>query len=85
MVKTRVLLSRSGLDAKILGFFVCQTNKLPTDIEFLPNLDSFSSLPGDTLAAFSVASISIPQSISYATFLSGLSPLAGLVSNHLSK
>ncbi|KLO15100.1 sulfate permease [Schizopora paradoxa] len=39
---------------------------------------TIASLPGDMLAAFSVVSISIPQSISYATFLSGLSPLAGL-------
>lgn len=42
-------------------------------------LKSVYSLPPDALAALTVASISIPQSISFATSLAHSSPIEGLV------
>ena len=42
-------------------------------------IPKFSRLSGDVLAGLTVACMLIPQSVSYATSLARLSPLAGLV------
>lgn len=43
----------------------------------------YSRLGGDILAGFTVASLLVPQSISYALSLAKMNPVAGLVSSDL--
>ncbi|KAA1470383.1 hypothetical protein DENSPDRAFT_836155 [Dentipellis sp. KUC8613] len=48
-------------------------------LQWIPNY-SFSLLGGDVLAGITVAAMLIPQSVSYASSLAGLSPVTGLFS-----
>lgn len=66
------------MDSQLLVFTVCSS-----PISSMLLLDALRDrFGGDFLAGITVASMLIPQSVSYASALAKLSPVTGLVSKH---
>ncbi|KAL1744823.1 sulfate transporter family-domain-containing protein [Schizophyllum fasciatum] len=74
-----------GAVGRKLGAVACEKRLVRRIKYYIPSLGwipeySLSLFGGDFLAGLTVASMLIPQSVSYATSLAGMSPLAGLFS-----
>lgn len=66
------------MDSQLFAFIVCHISWSTCVVTHRV----VRSLGGDLLAGMTVASMLIPQSVSYATSLAKLSPVTGLVRNH---
>lgn len=76
--KSQVLCTLTRMDSKLLVFTVCSCS-----LSVIPFFDVlWRRFGGDFLAGVTVASMLIPQSVSYASSLAKLSPVTGLVSKH---
>ena len=76
--KSQVLCALTCMDSKLLVFAVCSCS-----LSFMRFFDGlWDRFGGDFLAGVTVASMLIPQSVSYASSLAKLSPVTGLVSKH---
>jgi hypothetical protein len=77
--KSEVLHTLLGVDTKLFLFTV----RFRISRCISPDQFTVNSFGGDFLAGITVASMLVPQSVSYASSLAKLSPVTGLVRYHL--
>lgn len=73
--KSEVLHTLLGVDTELFPFTVCPCHSQCS----CPEQFTVNSFGGDFLAGITVASMLVPQSVSYASSLAKLSPVTGLV------